>query len=89
VPANTLVVDTFSFQASGPSLGPSFFEIWAYGRRSLFLSLAPLVPWTTTGLATAQPARLVSERPSRHRRTQEEPLTDISAFDPPLATHSR
>ena len=53
VPANTLVVaDTFGFHARGPSLSPSMrVEIWAYGRRSPFPSLAPLVPWTTAGLA--------------------------------------
>ncbi|HJU15236.1 MAG TPA: phytanoyl-CoA dioxygenase family protein [Stellaceae bacterium] len=53
VPANTLVVaDTFGFHARGPSLSPSLrVEIWAYGRRSPFPSPAPLIPWTTAGLA--------------------------------------
>ncbi|MGC2201701.1 MAG: phytanoyl-CoA dioxygenase family protein [Stellaceae bacterium] len=52
VPANTLIVaDTFGFHARGPSEGSSLrVEIWAYGRRSPFLSWAALVPWTTAGL---------------------------------------
>jgi hypothetical protein len=52
VPANTLVVaDTFGFHARGPSVRPSLrVEIWAYGRRSPFPSLAALVPWTTAAL---------------------------------------
>jgi len=52
VPANTLIVaDTFGFHARGPSARPSLrVEIWAYGRRSPFPSLAALVPWTTAAL---------------------------------------
>src|SRR5262249_60792474 len=52
VPANTLVIaDTFGFHARGPSTGPSLrVEIWAYGRRSPFPSLAAYVPWTTAAL---------------------------------------
>jgi Phytanoyl-CoA dioxygenase (PhyH) len=52
VPANTLVVaDTFGFHARGPSVQPSLrVEIWAYGRRSPFPSLAAQVPWTTAAL---------------------------------------
>jgi Phytanoyl-CoA dioxygenase (PhyH) len=52
VPANTLVVaDTFGFHARGPSADPSLrVEIWAYGRRSPFLSWSALVPWTTAAL---------------------------------------
>lgn len=52
VPANTLVVaDTFGFHARGPSAGASLrVEIWAYGRRSPFLPLAALLPWTTAAL---------------------------------------
>jgi Phytanoyl-CoA dioxygenase (PhyH) len=52
VPANTLIVaDTFGFHARGPSARPSLrVEIWAYGRRSPFPSLATLVPWTTAAL---------------------------------------
>ena len=58
VPANTLIVaDTFGFHARGPSTRPSLrVEIWAYGRRSPFLPWAALLPWTTTGLGTAQRA---------------------------------
>src|SRR5215469_6552843 len=52
VPAGTLIVaDTFGFHARGPSVRPSLrVEIWAYGRRSPFPSLAALVPWTTAAL---------------------------------------
>jgi Phytanoyl-CoA dioxygenase (PhyH) len=52
VPANTLIVaDTFGFHARGPSERPSLrVEIWAYGRRSPFPSLAARVPWTTRAL---------------------------------------
>ncbi len=52
VPSNTLVVaDTFGFHARGPSAGASLrVEIWAYGRRSPFLPLAALLPWTTSAL---------------------------------------
>lgn len=52
VPANTLIVaDTFGFHARGPSVRPSLrVEIWAYGRRSPFPSLAALVPWSTAAL---------------------------------------
>lgn len=52
VPGNTLVVaDTFGFHARGPSTGRSLrVEIWAYGRRSPFPSLAALVPWTSAAL---------------------------------------
>ena len=52
VPANTLIVaDTFGFHARGPSARPSLrVEIWAYGRRSPFPSMAALVPWTTAAL---------------------------------------
>ena len=46
-PANTLIVaDTFGFHARGPSERPSLrVEIWAYGRRSPFPSVAALIPW--------------------------------------------
>ena len=52
VPANTLIVaDTFGFHARGPSERRSLrVEIWAYGRRSPFPSLAALLPWTTAAL---------------------------------------
>jgi hypothetical protein len=52
VPRNTLVVaDTFGFHARGPSAGPSLrVEVWAYGRRSPFPSLAAHVPWTVARL---------------------------------------
>jgi hypothetical protein len=54
VPANTLIVaDTFGFHARGPSERPSLrVEIWAYGRRSPFRSVAALIPWSTGALGT-------------------------------------
>jgi hypothetical protein len=54
VPANTLIVaDTFGFHARGPSARPSLrAEIWAYGRRSPFPSVAALIPWSTGALGT-------------------------------------
>jgi hypothetical protein len=54
VPANTLIVaDTFGFHARGPSERPSLrVEIWAYGRRSPFPSVAALIPWSTGALGT-------------------------------------
>jgi hypothetical protein len=90
VPANTLVVaDTFGFHARGPSLGPSLrVEIWAYGRRSPFPSPAPLVPWTTTGLARRslfgwQMNRLLAAAGLKKNRWRL--VTGTSAFDPPPA----
>jgi hypothetical protein len=90
VPANTLVVaDTFGFHARGPSLGPSLrVEIWAYGRRSPFPSPAPLVPWTTAGLARRsrlgwQMNGLLAAVGLKRNRWRL--VTGVSAFDPPPA----
>jgi hypothetical protein len=93
VPANTLVVaDTFGFHARGPSLGPALrVEIWAYGRRSPFLSPAPLVPWTTAGLARRSiwgwhiNGLLAAAGLKRNRWRL---VTGLSAFDPPSAAAS-
>jgi hypothetical protein len=87
VPANTLVAaDTFGFHARGPSLSPSMrVEVWAYGRRSPFPSLAPLVPWTTTGLARRsmlgwQVDTLLAAMGLKKNRWRLR--TGVSAFDP-------
>ena len=88
VPANTLVIaDTFGFHARGPSTGPSLrVEIWAYGRRSPFPSLAAYVPWTTAALGRRSVLSwrfgdlldVVGVKKNRWRAR-----TGISAFDPP------
>ena len=88
VPANTLVVaDTFGFHARGPSAGPSLrVEIWAYGRRSPFLSPAALVPWSGTALARRS---LMSWRlgdlwqSAGLKRQRWRARPGVSAFDPP------
>jgi hypothetical protein len=88
VPANTLIVaDTFGFHARGPSARPSLrVEIWAYGRRSPFPSLAAQVPWTTPGLGQrsvlswkfADYLEAAGLKKNRWRAR-----TGVSAFDPP------
>lgn len=88
VPANTLVVaDTFGFHARGPSVGSSLrVEIWAYGRRSPFPSLAAHIPWTTAALGRRSVLswkfgdllETVGLKKNRWRAR-----TGISAFDPP------
>jgi Phytanoyl-CoA dioxygenase (PhyH) len=87
VPANTLIVaDTFGFHARGPSERPALrVEVWAYGRRSPFLPLAALIPWTTTALGRRSVLSwrvgdlLESAGIKRHRwRTR----TGVSPFDP-------
>ena len=90
VPANTLVAaDTFGFHARGPSFGPSLrVEIWAYGRRSPFPSPAPLIPWTTAGLARRsmlgwQVNGLLAAAGLKKNRWRL--VTGVSAFDPPPA----
>jgi hypothetical protein len=88
VPANTLIVaDTFGFHARGPSVRPSLrVEIWAYGRRSPFPSLAALVPWTTTALGRRsrlswQFGDLLEAAGKQKNRWRLR--TGVSAFDPP------
>jgi len=88
VPANTLIVaDTFGFHARGPSIGPSLrVEIWAYGRRSPFPSLAAHVPWTTAALGRRSVLswklgdllEAVGVKKNRWRAR-----TEISPFEPP------
>ena len=90
VPSNTLVVaDTFGFHARGPSAGASLrVEIWAYGRRSPFLPLTALAPWTTAGLGLRSVAAWkwgdwlqrcgLKSNPWRER-------LGVSAFDAPAA----
>jgi Phytanoyl-CoA dioxygenase (PhyH) len=88
VPANTLVVaDTFGFHARGPSTGPSLrVEIWAYGRRSPFPSLAAHIPWTAAALGRRSVLSwkfgdlldAVGVKKNRWRAR-----TGISPFDPP------
>jgi Phytanoyl-CoA dioxygenase (PhyH) len=88
VPANTLIVaDTFGFHARGPSAGSSLrVEIWAYGRRSPFPSLAALVPWTTAALGRRSSLswqlgdwlEAAGLKKNRWRAR-----SGISAFDPP------
>ena len=88
VPANTLIVaDTFGFHARGPSERPSLrVEIWAYGRRSPFPSLAALLPWTTTALGqrsllswkVGDTLEAVGLGKNRWRAR-----SGVSAFDPP------
>jgi hypothetical protein len=88
VPANTLIVaDTFGFHARGPSAGPSLrVEVWAYGRRSPFWSLAACVPWTTAALGRRSTLswqwgdllETAGIKQNRWRRS-----TGLSAFDPP------
>ena len=90
VPPNTLIVaDTFGFHARGPSTRPSLrVEIWAYGRRSPFPSLAPLVPWTTAGLGRRstlswQFGDLLEAAGLKKNRWRTR--AGVSAFDPPTA----
>ena len=90
VPANTLIVaDTFGFHARGPSTGASLrVEIWAYGRRSPFLPLAGLLPWTIAALGRRSVIgwRIgdVLERAGvKKHRWRARP--GVSAFDPPAA----
>jgi phytanoyl-CoA dioxygenase PhyH len=88
VPANTLVVaDTFGFHARGPSVRSSLrVEIWAYGRRSPFLPVAALVPWTTAALGRrsvlswqfGDGLEAVGLKKNRWRAR-----IGLSAFDPP------
>jgi Phytanoyl-CoA dioxygenase (PhyH) len=88
VPANTLIVaDTFGFHARGPSARPSLrVEIWAYGRRSPFPSLAAHVPWTTAALGQRSVLSwkfgdyLEAAGLKKHRW---QARTGVSAFDPP------
>ena len=94
VPANTLIVaDTFGFHARGPSAGPSLrVEIWAYGRRSPFPSLAALVPWTTAGLGRRS---VLSWRlgdileAAGLKKNRWRAQTGVSAFDPPPSDNTR
>jgi len=88
VPANTLIVaDTFGFHARGPSERPSLrVEIWAYGRRTPFPSLAARIPWTTSALGRRSiwswkfGDALERAGLKRHRWRGR---TGVSAFDPP------
>jgi hypothetical protein len=89
VPANTLIVaDTFGFHARGPSVRPSLrVEIWAYGRRSPFVSWAALVPWTTAALGRRstlswQFGDLLEAAGLKKNRWRAR--TGVSAFDPPV-----
>jgi Phytanoyl-CoA dioxygenase (PhyH) len=88
VPANTLIVsDTFGFHARGPSVRASLrVEIWAYGRRSPFPSLAALVPWTTAALGRRsrlswQLGDWLQAAGLKHNRWRAR--AGVSAFDPP------
>jgi hypothetical protein len=88
VPANTLIVaDTFGFHARGPSERPSLrVEIWAYGRRSPFPSLAACVPWTTSALGRRSIwswrfGDALERAGLKQHRWRER--TGVSAFDPP------
>ena len=88
VPANTLIVaDTFGFHARGPSVRPSLrVEIWAYGRRSPYPSLAALVPWTTAALGWR--SRLSWQfgdwlEAAGLKQNRWRARTGVSAFDPP------
>jgi hypothetical protein len=91
VPANTLIVaDTFGFHARGPSERPSLrVEIWAYGRRSPFPSLAARIPWTTSALGQRSiwswkfGDALERAGLKQHRWRGR---TGVSAFDPPSGT---
>jgi hypothetical protein len=88
VPANTLIVaDTFGFHARGPSVRPSLrVEIWAYGRRSPFPSLAALVPWTTAALGWRSTLSWqFGDRLERAglKQNRWRARTGVSAFDPP------
>ena len=88
VPANTLIVaDTFGFHARGPSARPSLrVEIWAYGRRSPFPSLAAQLPWTTAALGRRS---IVSWKfndfleAAGLTRNRWQARSGVSAFDPP------
>ena len=88
VPANTLVVaDTFGFHARGPSVQPSLrVEIWAYGRRSPFPSLAAQVPWTTAALGQRS---VLSWKLGDYleaaglKKNRWRARTGVSPFDPP------
>ena len=88
VPANTLIVaDTFGFHARGPSVRPSLrVEIWAYGRRSPFPSLAAQVPWTTAALGQRS---VLSWKFGDYleaaglKKNRWRMRTGVSAFDPP------
>jgi hypothetical protein len=93
VPANTLIVaDTFGFHARGPSTRPSLrVEIWAYGRRSPFVSWAALLPWTTAALGRRstlawQLGDWLNAAGIKKHRWQER--TGVSAFDPPGSASS-
>jgi hypothetical protein len=88
VRANTLIVaDTFGFHARGASVRPSLrVEIWAYGRRSPFPSLAALVPWTTAALGRRsvlswQFGDLLETAGVRKNRWRAR--AGVSPFDPP------
>jgi hypothetical protein len=88
VPANTLIVaDTFGFHARGPSLRPSLrVEIWAYGRRSPFPSLAAIIPWSTAALGwrsmlSWQFGDLLETAGLKKNRWRAR--SGVSAFDPP------
>jgi hypothetical protein len=88
VPANTLIVaDTFGFHARGQSVRPSLrVEIWAYGRRSPFPSLAAQLPWTTAALGRRS---IVSWKfadfleAAGLTRNRWQARSGVSAFDPP------
>jgi hypothetical protein len=89
VPANTLVVaDTFGFHARGAAARPSLrVEIWAYGRRSPFLSWAAFLPWSTAALGRRstlswQFGDLLEAAGLKRNRWRAR--TGVSAFDPPL-----
>lgn len=88
VPANTLIVaDTFGFHARGPSVRPSLrVEIWAYGRRSPFPSLAAVIPWSTAALGRRsvlswQFGDLLEAAGLKKNRWRGR--SGVSAFDPP------
>jgi hypothetical protein len=88
VPAGTLIVaDTFGFHARGLSVRPSLrVEIWAYGRRSPYPSLAAFVPWTTAALGRR--SRLSWQfgdwlEAAGLKQNRWRARTGVSAFDPP------
>jgi hypothetical protein len=88
VPANALIVaDTFGFHARGPSVQPSLrVEIWAYGRRNPFPSLAAHVPWTTAALGRRS---VLSWKLGDYleaaglKKNRWRARTGVSPFDPP------
>ncbi len=86
-PTRLVVADTFGFHARGPSRQPSLrVEIWAYGRRSPFLPLASLLPWTTAALGRRSLLAwkfgdLIERAGVKKHRWRER--VGVSPFDPP------